>query len=211
MQINDARSIQRFLAYFIDMLIIQVVLQIILRFIPAYQNALKAVNDYYSEYLNMTIVDIDSTIAMYQAFLKSQGISLLVLLPIYAIYFVLIPYFWQYQTIGRLAMGLRVVKITNEEKVGVKELILREIIGGYLLYHVLGISFIIIIITWVFSSTRGRSVADFIGSTRLINTRIVKPEPENPIYEKQERDYIDAKFKEVHEEQDSNDDQYKVF
>ncbi|MDE7100791.1 MAG: hypothetical protein K2O05_02950, partial [Anaeroplasmataceae bacterium] len=69
----------------------------------------------------------------------------------------------------------------------------------------------IIIITWVFSSTRGRSVADFIGSTRLINTRIVKPEPENPIYEKQERDYIDATFKDVYEEQDSKDDQYKVF
>lgn len=223
MQINDAKSGKRFLTYLIDMFLIGGVSQLILSLFPIYRSLLKNSQTLYSQYLN-SLTDtgiIDSTIysEMLLNAMKIQGISMLVILPIMFLYLVVLPMFWKPQTIGRLATGVRVLTI-DEQAPSWKNLCLRELVGSFIFYHVLSSSIIVLIITWVFSATRGRSIADFIGGTRLINIRMIL---ESNSTAEEKRDYVDAIFKDVDSDSSSvkeqekkepasnNEDDYKVF
>lgn len=220
MQINDARCGKRFLTYLIDMFIVGSLSQLILVLFPVYRNLSKDSQSLYTEFTNHLLETglIDSTIysEMLQNLMKIQGLTILVMVPVIFLYLVVLPMFWKPQTIGRLATGVRVMTI-EEQAPSWKHLCLRELVGVVVFYQLLSSSIIIIIITWVFSATRGRSLADFIGGTRLVNMRITVNE-DLPRHE--ERDYVDATFKEVEkdfskeEEQEnssSNDNEYKVF
>ncbi|MCM1130387.1 MAG: RDD family protein [Roseburia sp.] len=214
MKYLNARSSQRFIAFLIDSLLISIVVGFILGFIPAYNESTKVIIDFYKLYMEGEFND-----AMYQAsnVLKHAGIilglQLLMDIPIYILYLVVLPYFWNKQTLGRWAMHLKVVS-KNENKATPLNLILRELVGGMLLLRLLSSSIIIPILYWYFSATTGRSLADMIGGTRLVDTLYINEEYADENQSK-EREYVDASFTEVpnepKEDPAEEDSEYKVF
>lgn len=204
MRINDARCLRRFFAYLIDMFLIGTVTSLILLGVPIYQELADRYQTLYQEYTDAVlngVIGTDYYTELLQIKIKMDGLTCAVMFPLMVLYLVILPHFWKAQTVGRLAMGLRVMTI-DEKEVGWKALCLRELVGGFLCYQVLGSIIVLPILTWVYSATRGRSLADMIGGTRLINIHIEKPE--EPKSEEQ-RDFVDAKFKEVQQEETSEE------
>ena len=205
MKYMNARSSQRFLAYLVDVTLISMVVNIIVSWIPAYSHNINIVAEYYQAMLEGNIIneDISELTQIFQCIFKALGILMLVEVPIYVLYMVVLPYFWEKQTIGRLIMHLKVVSKT-EEKAKISNLLLRELIGGFLLLRLLSVSVFIPIIYWYLSTTTGRTLADMIGGTRLVDTRFINaefiPKEESDLHEN--KDYIDATFKDVSYEDD---------
>ncbi|MDE7384410.1 MAG: RDD family protein [Anaeroplasmataceae bacterium] len=215
MKYLNARSSQRFIAYLIDYILISLLVSFVLSLIPVYNQSADAVMNYYKAFLEGTMSDDLSELANV---LKHAGIvlglKLLLEIPVYALYLVVLPYFWEKQTLGRWAMHLRVIS-KNESKAKLTNLLLREMVGGLVLLNLLSSSIVIPILFWYFSSTTGRSLADMIGGTRLIDDRYINQDflDEEPIFE--EKDYVDASFTEIKEEPKEEpaeeDTEYKVF
>ncbi len=205
MRANDAKCGQRFLAYLIDTLIISTIGTIILRFLPVYTkySALyqKAYLDVYEVMLSFDSVDTQAFVNLMKYFLVTQGITYAVLLPLFFLYLVVLPNFWSCQTVGRLAAGVKVVLLKDEQRASFGRLCLRELVGSFLFYEILSSSFITVIITWYLSASKGRSIVDYIGGTRLINLRM--PKKEETIYEGEpqepfsKKDYIDAEYQDM--------------
>ena len=219
MKYLNATPQQRFLAYFIDYAIIGFVSDIILNnFIyPAVkidtellQNKLTS---FYESLYNGSI-DLVTMEQILVICLLIIGFTVLVTVVLAFIYFCIIPLFWEKQTVGRLAASVKVVSMKDEGKVGFGWLFLREIIGGCILTNLFGSSLVIpVVLTIVFSINKGRSLADMIGRTRLVNTKmIVNQTPNYNFYsgdnQSSSDDYVDARFKDV--EKKSNDDDYMV-
>lgn len=199
----DVKSSQRFIAYFIDILIISIISSIILKLIPFYNQCSAILTDYYNDILFSNNVVLESElIALMKYYLVITGIQYAVLLPLYILYFVVLPLFWDKQTIGRMVMHINVVNMA-EEKPSVGSLLLREIVGGFIILRLLSGSIIILVLYWYFSSTRGRTISDMIAKTRLVDTRFI-----NPDADKEKSDFIDAEYQEAN---DNNDTEYKVF
>ncbi len=203
MKYNNATCGQRFGAYLIDMIIVSLISSLILVLIPAYQVQSEIFIKNYSAILDFTVEIDDSVLSdLMSSAVIIGAINMAIMLPLMAIYFVLIPHFWKQQTVGRAALGLRVVTL-NEETPKWTQLCLRELVGSYLIYEVLGNVGIVFIITWVLSANNGRSIVDYVGQTRLVNVRYVKETeetPENPF-----QDYVDAKFHEVEPKNEENE------
>ena len=80
---------------------------------------------------------------------------------------------WENQTLGRALVGLRVVKNNDlNEKPTLKNLILREMIGSYLLYIIIAGPGIIV--SAFFVTLTRRSLADRCSSTKLIDYRLTQ-------------------------------------
>ncbi len=219
MKYKNATSMQRFFAFLIDSLLMYVISSLILICIPIYNTYSELFLDRYNYLMSgFNTADIDATF-LEELMVSSMviiGLNMAILIPLYILYYVVLPYFWKSQTLGRLALGLRVVTL-EEEKPKLRHLLLRELVGGYLIYELLG-GGIFYIVTLVLSISQGRSLIDYIGQTRLVNIRYPQ-KVEEPIAP-DERDYVDAHFREVNIEEskpvnenpndDSETDEYKV-
>lgn len=214
MKYLNARSSQRFIAFLIDYLLISIVVSFFISLIPAYNKSTEIIMNFYKHYIegDFTAV-IDQARNVMKHIGIALGIQLLFDIPIYTLYLVVLPYFWNKQTLGRWAMHVKVVS-KDENKATPVNLILRELVGGLLLLKFLSSSIIIPILYWYFSATTGRSLADMIGGTRLVDTRFVNEDymdDDQPA----EREYVDASFTEVpnepKEEPAEEDSEYKVF
>ncbi len=204
MRANDAKCGPRFLAFLIDTLIISTIGTVILHFLPAYTKYLtlyqEAYTDIYEVIFSFNAVDPQAFVNLLKYFLITQGITYAVMVPLFFLYLVVLPHFWSCQTIGRLAAGVKVVLLKDEQKVSFGRLCLRELVGTFLFYEILS-NFIVLIITCYLSASKGRSIVDYIGGTRLINLRM--PKKEEPIYEGEsqepfeKKDYIDAEFQDT--------------
>ncbi|MDE7213617.1 MAG: RDD family protein [Anaeroplasmataceae bacterium] len=215
MKYLNATSFQRFFAFLIDSILISIVGGIILALIPAYNNSREIVMEFYKSFTAGAIEDdLEVLIQILKHACIVSGLNILIQIPLYLLYLVVLPYYWEKQTLGRWAMHLKVLS-KDESKAKLSSLILREMVGGLLLLNILSSSIVIPILFWYFSATTGRSLADMIGGTRLVNTRYVNEVfSEDPSYEN--RDFVDATFKEVKEETPAEevkeeDTDYKVF
>lgn len=217
MRANDARCGQRFLAYFIDTLIISTIGTIILHFLPVYGKYYTLYQEAYTDItdviFNFNAVDSQAFVNLMKYYLAVQGITYAVMLPLFFLYLVVLPYFWSCQTVGRLAAGVKVVCLKDEPKVSFGRLCLRELVGTFIFYELIS-NVIVLIITCYLSASKGRSIVDYIGGTRLINLRM--PKKEEPINEEPQdlfskKDYIDAEFKDANkfEEDPFNANQHK--
>ena len=148
------------------------------------------------------------------------GLTFAVMIPIVVGYLCVLPHFWEKQTVGRLLLGLKVVDVKDEGKVYFSKLLLRELVGGFLLTYVIGSSFMILLIIIIYMSTSsGRSLADKVGKTRLINLKfVVSNGSEFDFFSNNKKDeYVDAKFTDVEPEKfeekknDDSSDDYMVF
>ncbi|MDE6407019.1 MAG: RDD family protein [Anaeroplasmataceae bacterium] len=212
MKYLNARSSQRFIAFLIDYFLISLFVSFILSLIPLYNQSADTVLEYYKSFLEGTVTDDFNELTN---ILKHAGIvlglKLLLEIPVYILYLVVLPYFWDKQTLGRWAMHLRVVA-KNEGKAKLSNLLLRELVGGLLLLNVFSSSIVIPVLFWYFSSATGRSLADMIGGTRLIDDRFIN---QDFLEDEEEKDYVDASFTEIKEEPKEEpaeeDTEYKVF
>ena len=207
MKYMNVRSSQRFLAFAVDMALINMVVRLIVQFIPIYAKNAAIVSEYYTAMNegNLINYNVEEFMQILQYMLIGLGIMLLVEIPLFILYFVILPYFWEKQTIGRFLMHIKVVSKT-EEKAKFSNLFLREMIGGYLILQVLSVSCVVPLIYWYLSTTTGRTLSDMIGGTRLIDTRFINVEflhkDEGKPEDKDE--YIDAFFTDVPENEENS-------
>ena len=76
------------------------------------------------------------------------------------------PYFWEKQTLGRLISNTKVIRHKGDIKCNMSNLVLREIVGTFLMYVIFGT--IGVIITLVLILTSKRSLVDYIGKTDFV-------------------------------------------
>ena len=213
MKYHNAMSYQRFLAFIIDFFIINLVATLILNLIPLYVFHSEQLMDMYSGMTEMIMNnDIESLIEL----LKSACILLLlqtaVFVPIIFVYQIILPMFWKPQTLGRLVAGVRVMRLNSDEKASIGSLMVRELVGGYIFNVMFVQSFVIPILNYVFSRNRGRSLADMISKTRLVDYKLAKMMGVDEMVEEQP-EFINADYKEVNKEEnkDDYDTDYTVF
>lgn len=199
-----ATSSKRLLAFIIDFFILSLVTSLlsiaayymlnIPSFATDYSNAqsnfIEALSNYYASNTNSNydaLMQSFETFGKY--FLVNHIIDMCIQVILIPTYFILIPMFWEKQTIGRFALGLKVVRNDNElSKVTIKNLLLRELLGTLLLYGIIGGP--LILVSGIISIFTGRSLVDYIGKTNLIDKRLTNYFMENNINPNNINDYI---------------------
>ena len=215
MRYQNAMSLQRFLAFIIDSFIINLIATLILNFIPLYVFHAEKVTDMTSGIYDILMnADLEASIAL----LKSSCICLLlqtaIFVPLMLAYQVCLPMFWKAQTVGRLIAGVRVMKLNSDEKPGFGSLLIRELVGGYIFNTMFIQSMVFPILNYVFSRNRGRSLADMISKTRLIDYKLAKMQGLDEETFEANNDFINAEYNEINKEEYNKDDvdtDYKVF
>lgn len=213
MRYLNATSFQRFLAYLIDYFVILFISSIILSFVPFYTVQSEAMMDMLESFM----VNPEADIILAVNLLRTASICLLVqslvMVPLIIVYQVVLPRCWKSQTLGRLIAGVRVMKHDKDEVPSVGKLILRETIGGFILNTLLIQTMIVPLLNLILSRERGRSLADLIGGTRLVDYKLAKLEEKSNY--KPNENVIDVEFNEVKEpeiiEQEEVETEYKVF
>jgi uncharacterized RDD family membrane protein YckC len=113
-----------------------------------------------SEYLNFY--------ASYRnAIFSLAGIIILIITGLVFIYMVVLPYFWDKQTLGRLLLKVKVVN-EDDTKPSFLTYLVREVIGGVLINLLNVFFFVIAIINIVFISKKNYTIGDMISKTKLI-------------------------------------------
>ena len=212
MKYHNAMSYQRFLAFIIDAIIVNIVASTILMFIPAYSQHSEVVVNGYAELMNMVDVNIDQLINLLKSAFIIIGLHVAVFVPLMLIYQVIVPMFWKKQTVGRMVAGVRVMKLNSSEKPGLGSLLVRELVGGYVFNTLLSSTFVLPLLNYMFSRNRGRSLADMISKTRLVDYKLAQMMGlEEEIIEENNNDFINAQYKEVHQEDEEVETDYQVF
>ncbi len=213
MKYRNVSCTHRFLAFLIDNLIVLSVVNLILHFIPFYREQSKFFLDSYWKFLQDTTGSLTILQDLYKSMIATIGIHMLVALPLFFLYYVVLAYFWEKQTVGRLLVGVRVITYYDSQKPTFSRFLLREIIGGYLCLTVLGNGIIIYIVTWILSANSGRSLVDYIGGTRLVYAKGIPVNSEDEYGKSREDDeYIEAEFKETApKDTEKIEEDYRVF
>lgn len=214
MEYRNVTCTRRFLAFLVDTLIVMGIANLILFFIPLYKEQNKIFLESYWEYIINSDVDFALLETLFKSMVISTGIHLLVVLPLTFLYYVVLAYFWDKQTIGRLLIGAKIITYRGEEKPSFSRFILRELVGGYLCMNAMGKGVVYYIVTWILSANSGRSLADYIGGTRLVyvDPIPVKSKAEPWTMDKEEDEFIEAEFKDTASRQDKKEEEdYKVF
>ncbi len=197
---NNAKTSKRFLAYFIDLIIINLISSFILSFIKPYTTATNEFYDILERYLNTMFITKSDISILLNDYLIMSVINSILLFILIILYFIVLPYFWENQTIGRTILHLQVVD-NLEEKPSILQFILREIVGGLFILNMLSFLIIIPILYWYYSVNRGLTLSDMISKTRLIDKDSVNSDKEN---------VINASYEDVNEQKTEETD-YKVF
>ena len=210
MKYHNAMSYQRFLAFIIDAIIVNIVASTILMFIPAYSQHSEVVVNGYAELMNMVDVDIDQLINLLKSAFIVIGLHVAVFVPLMLIYQVIVPMFWKKQTVGRMVAGVRVMKLNSSEKPGLGSLLVRELVGGYIFNTLLSSTFVLPLLNYMFSRNRGRSLADMISKTRLVDYKLAQMMGFEEEIIEENNDFINAEYKEVHQKDEDVETDYKV-
>lgn len=212
-----ASKFQRAITYIIDFFIMSTVVtllsQLIFLILPIdmsmmdfhYEMILKEFDNITNAILDESTYDYGAMLNHFGEYLKYAGISVLVNGLLYLImvvgYLIILPIFWDKQTIGRLVTKVKVVSVDGNNP-STKQIILRELVGSWLLYLVIGGP--LIFISAVIALAKGRSIIDYIAKTNLVSLlEEVKPVESN---DNNNDDYVEASFKDVND--NSNDDDY---
>lgn len=211
MKFKNANNTQRFLAYLIDFLIIEAVVSFlsgiifgVMNFDINMKNSILA--KLMEEIGNVAQTgDMTNYMKYYMEFIKymfvEMGVQMGTTLLTVVIYLVIIPKLWEKQTVGRLVSKTKVVMV-DDSKLNNSGILLRELVGTFLLYYCTGM--IAYVISLVFINKEQRSLVDKVSKTKLVSLNDVileTPKQEAPA------DSIDAHFEEVKEatEQDKEE------
>ena len=221
-----ATKSQRFFAYLIDFIILSLVTTIFTTIIyklchydvNTKSEIFNAIIKEIMNYLNYSSVgetyDFTYLFSLIKEYLRYYffefGIEAAIAFIYCALYFVVLPKYWGSQTVGRLAMKIKVVG-KNDEALTWKNLILREIVGTFLLYIIINFPSIMIA-TLILTIYSQKSLVDYIGGTLLVSTIYKKEEPyfENKRVNDSDN-VIDAEYKNIDSTNDNNSDDFKTF
>lgn len=162
-----------------------------------------------------------------------EGIRLLIMLVLTVVYLVILPYFFNYQTLGRLATNSKVIDNKNiDGKLSIGKLVLREIVGTFLFYSVLPF---VGFISMILAIATGKSLVDRVSNTSMVikdkipvneefnanfftnkeeyNEYSHESDDSDSSYQEPEdvkKDYIDVEPNDVSDENTEDDDGYRV-
>ena len=243
---------RRFAVYLIDIglisLVSSLILTLILRFSPfdvdRFNTLQSNMATYYIDYMIgksnylFTQEGMNEAVEYLTLFAIREGIRFGIMLVLFVGYLVILPYFFEFQTLGRMATSTKVIDNKDiDGKLSLGKIIVREIVGAYLFYVVFTF---IGFISMIFAAATGKSLVDRISNTSLVFREKVPVNEEfnanfftnnmksddyqnmqNNEYNQEDYpgsdikdDYIDAEVKEVSEDtndtKDNDDDEYKV-
>ncbi len=170
----NASGAQRFLAFIIDVSIIIVLSSLTVNLIYKLAN-------YDTNQLDVLLSILTQKLESYSGNSKELFNALYDFLALYfkesvvlfsvrfvysAIYLVIFPTFFKFQTLGRLASRTRVFK-SNNEKATISNYAVRELIGTSIVIS----SFPLLIASAIISVKKGRSLSDYMSKTKLIDIR----------------------------------------
>ena len=228
-----ATKTQRFFAYLIDFILLSLVTSAITSIIymackydvDTKNSVLQDIEKEVINYINYVSVDesydftyLKSLIGEYFRYYSFEfGIEASIALVYCALYFVVLPKYWKNQTIGRLAMKVKVVDKDGNDP-SWKNLILREIVGTFLLYIILNTFslYTIMLASLLLTIYGGRSLVDYVGGTMLVSSIYFKEETPFENNNNSSDTIIDAEFKDVDSTNSSSNqyddsDDYKTF
>ena len=234
-------SLRRFLVYIIDLGLISIVSSLILigvlklinfdtaRYDLLWENIYNGYIDYAlgrNSYL-FSESGINDVYEYARLYMIRWGINIGISFVLAILYLVILPYFTKWQTLGRLVTRTIVISNSGEVKLPLYKVIIRELIGTFLVYIVFG--GIIGLISAIIAIVTERSLVDRIsGSVLVFDTPVPIQNNEDfqsyqqsaysnmeNDYEKQynrnnDNDYIDAEVKEKDDKSDDSDDEYRV-
>lgn len=119
-----------------------------------------------------------SDISSYYSELQSKTWTILSLeivtsLILYALYFVVLPCFWDKQTVGRLLLKVKVVKL-DDSACSWGQFLTRDIIGSYVLQILNVCCGLHLILNIIFVLSRNKTLGDMISGTHLVSTNQVE-------------------------------------
>lgn len=161
---------------------------------------LSRLKDIFIEILKYSLVDFAITAAIY--------------LPVVIGYLVILPIIWDKQTLGRGLVKAKVVGIDGN-KPSKKQIIIREVVGTYLFYCILGGP--LIFVTILLIAIKGRSLVDYVSKTNLVSTIEMNNSSSNnnsftDVEVKDANDdYVEAKFvDETNADNNQDEDEFKI-
>ena len=89
------------------------------------------------------------------------------------LYYIILPVIWYGYTLGKRALGIRIVRV-DEEKVGIGTMLLRDVVGGIVYIITLGIGLIVSAFMIGLREDK-RSIHDFIAGTYVTYSPPDKP------------------------------------
>ena len=225
------QSYKRLTAYVIDIFIVTIIASLLTFNISYGNNYKKQMDDYVSlinDYTNQEILDKEfklKTNDLIYEMNKDTLVITIVNVAITTIYFVVVPYFMNGQTLGKKLMKLQIISKNNKE-ITMNQYLIRSLFINSILMNLLGIIFILFmskemyiksndIITYIFGifyvvsialilfREDGRGLHDLLGNTMVIQlentldivTNKEKEEKENKIEKIKDAEIIGKELK----------------
>ncbi len=240
---------QRFVAYLIDFLMIGfaagLINNLILRMTGFQTEINAAAENFLTSYralltsqseANLEAVNQDLGVYLIKL-LQQTAFGLITEFVIAMPYFIILPYYWDGKTVGRNVAGVKVVN-KDGSKPSISILILREFVGTFILYMVLGGIFVIV--SAIVVLVNNKSLVDYISKTELEDYKLTNRQANENSFNQNDynndnsndnynnNDYgnysnsndstdntIEPNYRDVSDEDeksdDNNNDEYKVF
>ena len=195
---------QRFVAFLIDAILIAgaafglmfAALAIFHYDFARYNELIDKISETYYNYLktgnNELLIEFENMAKEFMGlYLIRTGVYIGMVALIILLYLVVLPYFWQYQTLGRLFARVKIISRENNLRPSFGRLILREIVGTFFFYYV--INFIMILISGILCLSSNRSLVDMLSRTELVYYKPVEVN-QHTLFGDQDEDYYNNKF-----------------
>lgn len=197
---SDERAyfLQRLLAYFVDIIIV-VTISTLISYPFTSNKSVEKLNEQSTEIMEKyTKQEIDAQTYINQSMdnsyqiYRETGLSTVITIVIYVLYFIVFQTYMKGQTVGKRFMKIKIVKNDNSE-LTMNDMILRNLINNFILadiliailvlisknayfygsmvVEVIQYSILIASIFMIIIRKDGRSVADFIAGTKVINLK----------------------------------------
>ena len=189
---------QRIFSWLIDAIIVGGIGFLIGFLISKFSGVESWVNGLYDEYKNALKAGNDSVELLEDllvAHLARTGIYATVYLVVVFGYLVILPYYVSWQTVGRLITGCRLIELNTEAKPKFKSLIIREVVGEYLMYILLTLLlFAWNIVFWLSAMKavmKNASFPDRFSKLKLVDKEALAEVEEEISFEPEEYEYSD--------------------
>ena len=214
---------QRFLAFLIDAILIAgaafglmfAVLAIIKFDFARFNELTDKIYDTYFQYMRTgndeLLKDFNSMATEYlKLYFTRVGIYYAMVALIILLYLVVLPYFWQYQTLGRLFAKVKIISRDNNLTPSFGRLAFRELVGTFIFYYL--INSVLLLISGILCLSSNKSLVDMLSRTELVYYKPVEVN-QHTLFGDQDEDYynnkfgkrpIDAEFKEVNDENNND-------
>lgn len=195
---------QRFVAFLIDAILIAgaafglmfAVLAIIKFDFARYNELTDKIYDTYFQYMrtgNNDLLNDFNTMAteFLKLYFTRIGIYYAMVALIILLYLVVLPYFWKYQTLGRLFAKVKIISRDNNLTPSFGRLAFRELFGTFIFYYL--INTVLILISGILCLSSNRSLVDMLSRTELVYYKPVEVN-QHTLFGDQDEDYYNNKF-----------------